>query len=220
MKKRTETLKIVSLICLVTAYFSGCGNLADFMGDTSGDSSCEHTYVWVPSEDAHYKQYTCGCPSPDIAQLHFDDDENAVCDACEYLMVSELQLSHIMQKLPFEYNLDYFSEKYNLYVDVGFYVVDNPTDYCELLDDVGVPYEGPFDWLFEENVMLCYLRAVSGSTDFIPVKYSYDRVTNEIVRKTVVQPSGDGEYSDILICECVDMVQVPKVIFEKMNVEK
>ena len=52
-------------------------------------SSCnslnhEHTGEWHTTESTHYYQYTCGCPSPDIAELHSDYDENFICDICGY----------------------------------------------------------------------------------------------------------------------------------------
>ena len=46
----------------------------------------KHTGEWHTSESTHYYQYTCGCPSPDIAELHSDYDENFICDICEYIM--------------------------------------------------------------------------------------------------------------------------------------
>ena len=64
--------------------------------DENGDYICdscgyvmpehEHTGEWHISESTHYYQYTCGCPSPDIAELHSDYDENFICDICEYVM--------------------------------------------------------------------------------------------------------------------------------------
>ena len=49
----------------------------------------EHTGEWHASETTHYYQYTCGCPSPDIAELHLDGDGNGLCDVCSYQMVAE-----------------------------------------------------------------------------------------------------------------------------------
>jgi len=45
-----------------------------------------HTGEWVKNESTHYYQYTCGCPSPDIAELHMDADNNFFCDICGYEM--------------------------------------------------------------------------------------------------------------------------------------
>ncbi len=45
-----------------------------------------HTGKWVQNESTHYYQYTCGCPSPDIAELHMDADNDFFCDVCEYKM--------------------------------------------------------------------------------------------------------------------------------------
>lgn len=46
----------------------------------------EHMGEWRTSETSHYYQYACGCSSVDIAELHSDNDENYVCDVCEYQM--------------------------------------------------------------------------------------------------------------------------------------
>lgn len=127
-----------------------------------------------------------------------------------------VQLRDILQKLSYGYNVDGLIEKYNFYEGQGYYLVDNAADYCEFLSDIGVPYEGPFDTLFEEKVMICYLRCVSGSADFIPVDYFYNFDTNEIECKTSYQPGPGVEFPAVEICWCVDLVEVPKTIFEKM----
>ncbi len=49
----------------------------------------EHTGEWHTSETTHYYQYTCGCPSPDIAELHLDGDGDGKCDVCKYYMLKE-----------------------------------------------------------------------------------------------------------------------------------
>ena len=46
----------------------------------------QHEGVWHKSETAHFYQYTCGCESPDIAELHLDSDNDGFCDICEYEM--------------------------------------------------------------------------------------------------------------------------------------
>ena len=45
----------------------------------------EHSYEYISYEETHFKHYTCGCPSPEIAELHYDFDENGNCDACNYI---------------------------------------------------------------------------------------------------------------------------------------
>ena len=49
----------------------------------------EHTDEWHSGEVAHWYQYTCGCSSPDVAELHLDGDGNGLCDICSYQMVAE-----------------------------------------------------------------------------------------------------------------------------------
>lgn len=56
----------------------------------------EHTYEYVQFEAAHFKQYTCGCPSPEIAEMHFDDNNDGKCDACEYTLSTEKHTEHTM----------------------------------------------------------------------------------------------------------------------------
>ena len=46
----------------------------------------EHAGRWLSGEEEHWYEYTCGCPSNDIAELHYDHDEDGLCDACEYVM--------------------------------------------------------------------------------------------------------------------------------------
>lgn len=45
-----------------------------------------HTYEYIADEQTHFKQYTCGCPSPEIAEEHYDNDGNQECDACSYFI--------------------------------------------------------------------------------------------------------------------------------------
>lgn len=48
-----------------------------------------HTYEYIVYETGHYKQYTCGCASPDILEEHYDGDGDGSCDDCKYYMLSE-----------------------------------------------------------------------------------------------------------------------------------
>ena len=48
------------------------------------DTTHEHTWEHIQYETGHFKQYTCGCPSPDILGEHYDNDNNGICDECGY----------------------------------------------------------------------------------------------------------------------------------------
>lgn len=50
------------------------------------DNHTEHTYEYISYEETHFKQYTCGCPSPEIVEAHYDFNEDENCDACNYIM--------------------------------------------------------------------------------------------------------------------------------------
>ena len=44
----------------------------------------EHTGRWGCGEEAHWYEYTCGCVNNDIAELHYDHNNDGLCDACGY----------------------------------------------------------------------------------------------------------------------------------------
>ena len=82
--------KLVTLlltICSTFACFTACDIPIGYSNDSqSGASSCEHTYEWAGSEGGHQKVYTCGCPYPDIVELHSDNNSDYVCDVCGWSM--------------------------------------------------------------------------------------------------------------------------------------
>ena len=82
--KRLLTLSLA--FCSILTSFAGCDFSFSSENSSTNNSLCEHTYKWVQYEEAHQKVYTCGCPTPEIAEMHLDTDENYVCDICEYKM--------------------------------------------------------------------------------------------------------------------------------------
>ena len=52
-------------------------------------SEHKHTGELHMDEKSHFYQYTCGCPSNDIAELHTDYDENRICDICGYTLSAD-----------------------------------------------------------------------------------------------------------------------------------
>ena len=59
-------------------------------GNSKNEYNCsEHTFIYVQNDSGHFKQYTCGCPSPDIFELHADEDDDGKCDICDYVMSSD-----------------------------------------------------------------------------------------------------------------------------------
>ena len=77
----TIGLAVLLMLCMSVS-FSAC--------DTPANSSCQHTYEWVGSEGGHQKVYTCGCPSPDIVELHRDNNSDDKCDVCGWSMAETL----------------------------------------------------------------------------------------------------------------------------------
>ena len=81
-------------------YTCGCASpdVAEVHSDDDGDLYCDvcryyvskqehigHTYKWITTDETHYKQYTCGCASPDVAEAHLDEDGDLCCDVCYYI---------------------------------------------------------------------------------------------------------------------------------------
>ena len=90
-----------------------------------------------------------------------------------------------------------------------------------LTDDEGnyiadLPYE---EKEFENFVILCYYRCVSGSLNFLPIEYAYIYSTNEIVRKKTYQPPENTSYPAVVVAYSIDFVKVPRSIFEQLNKE-
>ena len=72
--------------CTAMTLLSGCDSITN-------SPSCEHTYEWQKSEETHQKIYTCGCPSPDIAEVHSDVDGDNECDLCKYILKQTISAS-------------------------------------------------------------------------------------------------------------------------------
>ena len=90
--KKIKKLLTIGLAGLITfGMFTGCDLIENSSNDSqSGSSSCEHTYEWVGNEGGHQKVYTCGCPSPDIIELHRDNDGDDKCDVCGWSIAETL----------------------------------------------------------------------------------------------------------------------------------
>lgn len=59
-----------------------------FMCFSCGDINHTHSFEYIQYEECHFKQYTCGCPSPEIAEVHYDDNNDNMCDACNYNIIN------------------------------------------------------------------------------------------------------------------------------------
>ena len=86
MKKIKKLLTIGFASLITFGMLAGCGLIENSSSNSQSTSSCEHTYEWVGSEGGHQKVYTCACPSPDIVELHRDDNSDYKCDVCGWAM--------------------------------------------------------------------------------------------------------------------------------------
>lgn len=140
-------------------------------------------------------------------KMHWIEPENTDKD-----IIPPLKLTTTIYELPREYNEYLLFEKYDCFWMNGYYLIDNSEDCFSFLSDIGLTYEESIDDIFEDKVILCYLRAVSGNEDFIPVEYFYYEDTNKIDYKTIYQPAPGSGFASVLVCWCVDFVEVPKTL--------
>jgi divalent metal cation (Fe/Co/Zn/Cd) transporter len=112
----------------------------------------EHTGRWGCGEEAHWYEYTCGCVNNDIAQLHYDYDNNGLCDACAY-MVGVKQYYSLMMSAPewlYEelkhtyYEGETVSVKISMATDVGFLFFVNGEELTDYQDVDGLYWEFTF----------------------------------------------------------------------------
>lgn len=98
-KRKGITMKKLLALSLVILMAICCLASCDWFVKTPEETTIhEHTWEYVQYETGHFKQYTCGCPSPDIMGEHYDNDDNYACDECGYMM-------EIKTELPLEYLL-------------------------------------------------------------------------------------------------------------------
>ena len=112
----------------------------------------EHTGRWGCGEESHWYEYTCGCVNNDIAELHYDHDNDGLCDACAY-MVGVKQYYSLMMSAPewlYEelkhtyYEGETVSVKISMATDVGFLFFVNGEEISDYQWDSGIYWEFTF----------------------------------------------------------------------------
>ena len=112
----------------------------------------EHTGRWHSNEEAHWYEYTCGCESPDIAELHLDSENDGLCDVCAY-MVGPKQYHPLMinspewlyEKLKQTYHAgETVSVKISMATDIGFLFFVNGEEITDYQDNSGLYWEFTF----------------------------------------------------------------------------
>lgn len=78
-------------LCLVLLCFSSCSIFGREVNSGDGDNHTEHTFEYIAYESGHFKQFTCGCPSPEIMEVHSDSDGDNTCDKCGYAVGVEIK---------------------------------------------------------------------------------------------------------------------------------
>ena len=141
----------------------------------------EHTYEYIQYETGHFKQYTCGCPSPDILGLHLDTDENGACDVCGYLFNS----SGIAQ-IVLNYEQDLRDELDKLHAEnPEFNYYYHPIDdvYCYFVLDSEASADAIIEKYDIENLFASANVSALNSLKMVGVAFERDEFTEEIHQK-------------------------------------
>lgn len=114
----------------------------------------EHTCEWVTNAETHFKQYTCGCDSPDIAGLHSDHNGDGKCDVCGHFMESSSSPDYsvtmhdeawLWEDLKPTYKAgDQVSVKIGMALDVGYLFLVNGEKIATCKDVDGLYWEFTF----------------------------------------------------------------------------
>lgn len=68
-----KSIILLIAVVLLSFWIASCDEGVTHLG---------HSYEYIVYETGHFKHFTCGCPSPDILEEHYDHDSNDVCDVC------------------------------------------------------------------------------------------------------------------------------------------
>lgn len=80
-----KSIVLLMLLVLIIGCFTSCDIFEEKQSQTTmQEPNHEHTWEYVQYETGHFKQYTCGCPSPDIMGEHVNADADLFCDVCGY----------------------------------------------------------------------------------------------------------------------------------------
>lgn len=135
----------------------------------------------------------------------------------------------IKKDLSGKLNSETFIVDENTYIEIqseynikswSYYVINNYGDYINFYTKVTKKEIEPLDKesgekMFEDKVILCYLRIESGSEDFLMVDYYYDEYLLDLYAY-YSNIEYDTNYPDVEVGHCIDMVEVPLEIYNKL----
>ena len=112
----------------------------------------EHTGRLGSGEEGHWYEYTCGCETQDIVELHYDHNNDGLCDACAYMMGVKQYYSLMMnapewlyEELKHTYYAgEIVSVKIGIVTDTGFLFFVNGEEITDYKDDSGIYWEFTF----------------------------------------------------------------------------
>ena len=80
-----KVYSIIELILTLIVLLTSCSIPQWFDPQPSQTTKHEHVFgEYQYNEHVHWREYTCGCPSPEIVEEHIDSNEDGVCEICDY----------------------------------------------------------------------------------------------------------------------------------------
>ena len=185
-------------------------------------------YFWNEISHGYYYINFCGQDGIIVyATVYFNDkvfwietNVDVFNEFIDYLSMKEDVISLQTETIEVEESVyEYICEEYSIVFNHLYYVIDDYFEYIKIYSSITGKDIEPLDKesgdkLFEDKVVICYARVVSGSRDFIPIEYKYYEIENKI--KFNCTNIKDGVYPDVEITYCFDLVDVPKDIYEKL----
>ena len=77
----TKIRLFLTFLLLLTMIFTSC---EVFLPDVTTEPECI-VHIWSDykyNERVHWREYTCGCPWPEIVEEHINFDKDLLCDVC------------------------------------------------------------------------------------------------------------------------------------------
>lgn len=164
----------------------------------------EEKIIKTEKADSYIKKSTCR-----LCEKKIEEEITEIKLNSETLYYSYYSNRNIFEEFANEFTL--FNKKYLIIdnADLYFTVYPNiPNRNNELLskDDANK--------FFKDNIIVLYIRYISGTIDYIYVDYYYDTETLSVSRKYL----GDvtGNYYDIFLGYAIDLITIPKEYYNKI----
>lgn len=147
------------------------------------------------------------------------------CELCGYRRqerVTEIQLS----TKPIYILNESACEEYQTFIDEfdlsnkRYLVIDNSEMYYKVYSslpstELELLSQEEADIFFEDNVIVLYLRYISGSITLAPVKYYYN-IGDKSINKKYINSTDENTFA-VYLGYAIDLITIPRIFYEELN---